>query len=104
MAQGVLDVIAEDPEVEHVAQDVQPAAVDEGCCEDGPGLVEPRWVVQPVDEVAGYDTVIEEEAVDIVLGERQLVDEDGEVSGDECDIDEREGSRPDGVGDADNRA
>src|SRR3990172_4808233 len=73
VAEGVFDVIAEDPEVDHVAEDVQPAAVNEGGGNDGEWLLEAGGAVPPVDEAAGDDTMIEEEEVEVRLGEGYLV-------------------------------
>lgn len=63
MAHGVFHIVAEDPQVEHVSQDVEQASVDEHCTEESdPQRKSNRgWKVLPRKKLAGYESVGEHE-------------------------------------------
>ena len=88
MAERVLDVLAEDREEEHVAEDVIPAAVQE---HRGDPAVAPRLgaLARAVDG-AGIERGVEDRVVEV----GQLVEEpDREVGDDDRDVDEGEAPR-----------
>ncbi len=84
--EDVLDVVAEDVEVEHVPDDVEPAAVKEHRGEDGQDLrrVVRDMLEEPVgDDRPGVDEIRE------LLPEGDLVEEDKDVRGDQEIVDDR---------------
>ncbi len=98
MPERVLDVLAEDREEEHVAEDVVPAAVHEhrGEPADPPRLGAPAGVVDGAR--------VERRVVDGRFEVRQLVeDPDREVGRDQRDVDDREPSRVESVGERQHR-
>ena len=84
--QAILDVVAEDPEVEHVPDEVQPAAVQE----------HRRQHSQP-SELGRYDAVQIHERLERSIAEGELEDEYRAVENDERDREEGECSRRDDV-------
>src|SRR5215471_11357712 len=96
VTQGVLDVVAEDPQVEHVAADVQEAPVQEHRRENGEDRRKDRCPgLARSGEPAGHEPELQDE---IMRGpgpfrrrrslERQLVEEQENVHGDQCDRNE----------------
>ncbi len=83
MAEAVLDVVPEDPQVEHVADEMEPAGVEEHAREDAQHRVgcEPA-LLERTAELGRNDTVVEEERIQALLpGARldpQLIGEDDE--------------------------
>ncbi len=75
MAHGVLHVVAEDPQVEHVADEVEPAPVDEHGGHDRARLLNVGGAAPPVDEPNGHDAPVPEEIVDLEGVEGELVNE-----------------------------
>src|SRR6478609_8024910 len=93
MAEGVLDVLAEDGEEEHVAEDVIPASVQEHRRDptDSPGL---RAVTTAVDR-AGVKRRVEDRRLQVW----ELVEEPHrEARHDDRDVDDREATRLESVG------
>jgi hypothetical protein len=86
----VLDVVAEDPEEEHVAEDVRPAGVHEHPREDalvpGQGVEAGRKVAGPVERAR---VVAVAEHVDRHARPAQLPEPDEEVRNDQADRDVR---------------
>src|SRR5204862_7451030 len=97
-SERVLDVLAEDREEQHVAEDVVPAAVheDRGQPAEAPGL---GAVARAVDG-ARVERGVEDRRAQV----RQLVeDPHREVGREERDVDDREAPRRDAVGERDHR-
>src|SRR6185503_4150879 len=91
VSHAVLDVIAEDPEIEHVAGDVQKAAVEKHRGDDR----YPR-------EVRRNQAVGEDEVVDVVA-ERELIQKHQRIDDDQRDGDVRRRARGDDVAEWDHR-
>ena len=86
VADAVLDVVAEDPQVPHVADDVRPAAVQEH-----------RRHERRQMKVRRHDAVPDDEQLEVARLERQLEHPRERVQDDDGDGDERERSRRDDV-------
>src|SRR6185503_5331785 len=91
VSHAVLDVVAEDPEIEHVAGDVQKAAVEKHRGDDR----YPR-------EVRRNQAVGEDEVVDVVA-ERELIQKHQRIDDDQRDGDVRRRARGDDVAEWDHR-
>ena len=105
MPKRILDVVAEDPEEEHVAEDVPPVRVHEHpgeyalvpgqCVESGREVARPverAWVVAVAEHVDGHAWVL------------QLPEPDEEVRDDEPDSDVRRRPARDAVAEGKHRA
>src|SRR5437868_10250401 len=83
---AILDVVAEDPEHPHVADDVGPAAVKEHAGEKRPVIVYRQAKLHRplgMGVASGHDPENVEEALEVLGPEGQLVEEDDDVDGDE---------------------
>src|SRR5207237_6664574 len=82
--EGVLDVVAEDPEVEHVAAEVQPAGVQEhrGQQGDVDGQPDLRVGVDAAGDLARHRAPLHDEALELLFGQGHLVQESRHVDGD----------------------
>src|SRR4030042_2548475 len=104
MPQGVLNVVAEDPQEEHVPQDVKPAGMHEHRREGTEGDAGPHLrrgeATRPqqelgaagrgeeVGDVARNDPPVAEKAVAVELAaQSELVDKDEQVEGDDRQVD-----------------
>ena len=88
VAEAILDVVAEDPEVEHVAQEVKPARVQEGA-RDGRNPREVGW---------NHSIGVEDVAQGGVRN-GELVEENERAGSDKADGDDRRRARGDDVAD-----
>ena len=93
-AEAVLDVVAEDPQVEHVAEQVQPAAVQELAGHEGRGLVRQVVAAGPGrGQVGRDDPPLGDERVEGGLAatgrQPQLPGEDHEAGDDDPERDDR---------------
>ena len=86
MPEAVLDVVAEDPQVDHVPEDVHPAAVEELAREDR-RPPEPRR-----DQRVRHHELLEQRT-----RQRDLVQEHQSIDDDEADRDDRDRARRDDV-------
>src|SRR6185369_14865463 len=103
--QPVLDVVSEDPQIEHVRADVEQPAVQEHAREDGRDGS--RDIPAP-GQVRGDQPVGEEQAVEtpVAVGrlDRELDEEHREADGDEADRDHRPAASRIGVTEGDHGA
>src|SRR5688500_2743928 len=92
-AQAVLDVVPEDPEIEHVADEVQPAGMEEQAGHDAGGT----WTGRFAKEVDRNETVVPEEPVQPGLAaagnDAELPGEGDAAGGDEEERDQRRPAR-----------
>src|SRR5215218_7558633 len=82
MPHGVLDVVAEDPEEEHVAADVEPTAVEEHRGQE-------RKEVVPGRDLARDGAPAVDEIHQFWFGKRYLIQEDEDVERNQAVVDER---------------
>jgi hypothetical protein len=93
VAEVVFDVIAEDPEEEHVTRDVQEAAVEEHAGENGEkGGFQASVAVEGQANVVGDGGIGEFEDLLLVSGECEFVEEDDDVRQNEKSIDDGVGA------------
>src|SRR5206468_10682569 len=78
VAEAVLDIVAKDPEIEHVSAEVDPAAVEKHGDEDGDDIRQ----IGRVPEASRNERHGEQGALDLRT-ERQLPEEDEDVRGEE---------------------
>jgi len=94
VAQAPFDIVAEDPEIEHVAQQVQPAPVkkvganqgEEGGEQFRGGKAAPEKEPQACGHLQGDGPVGAEKLLQLPRSQGQLVQEDQEVDHYKCDI------------------
>jgi len=82
VAAAVLDVVAEDPEEEHVPKEVRPASMEEDARDES---VVPR----PSENPARYYSETVEREKEVVVSTHRLPDEDHEAGDDDTIIDHR---------------
>lgn len=92
MAEVVLDVIAEDPEKQHVSGDMSPATVQEHAGQDGEeGQLKAVVAAQKGRNVGGYGGISQDEGVGLAVRERERVEKDDHVHQDEHRVHDRVG-------------
>src|SRR5215813_4752181 len=103
VTQPVLDVVAKNPEVEHVADDVGPAAVEKHRGEDrqeAKRAYRVPAVVNPVDET-GRDEAKQLQHLGRTGAKAHFLEKDDDVDNDQPHRNERGGAGPDRVSDGD---
>src|ERR1700737_3785413 len=105
MAEIVLHIVTEDPEVEHVPPDVRPASVEKHRGENRNKALEIQRTaseILPKHEPRWNESVVLDELIEKGT-ELGLMEEDQHVGNDQGDGDEGRGPRSDGVPNGDHR-
>ena len=94
MPQPVFDVVAKNPEIEHIPQEVEPPAMKEHGSKQRQDAKEQsgRLPISRTEVETGYDSE-DVEKLSELLSQRKLVQKHNAVEDDEEDRDERHGAR-----------
>ena len=88
----ILDVVTEDPQVEHIADEVHPAAVHEHAGQQGAVGGDPdgdRWgEIRLAEEQRRNRAILEDEGLSMPWWEARLVKKYQDANNDECDRDD----------------
>jgi hypothetical protein len=88
MAQPILNIVSEDPEVPHVADQVEPAAVQKHRGDERNHDGQERQIgLGPRCDCSRYDAVLENEGLQ-AIAKRQFVDESGYIADDQRNRDD----------------
>jgi hypothetical protein len=90
VAQTVLDIVTEDPQAPHIAEEMDPAPVKEHVGEERDrALRQHKMAGTTAEDVGGDQAVVREEEGFLPLAVDQKIDEDRDVKADESGVNER---------------